>query len=138
MAPQKATRPAADLANGPCAIVPAWTAERRAAYSDPEFLQVAPIRVDVKLTASGRKWRASFDGKVLCTSTSPLVIAARVLIANGHDLHAIIEMFHRHVDTWALRGQLGAIAAIVLDGEKTLERPAKNGVPVRQMAGEAL
>jgi hypothetical protein len=92
--------------------------------------QDAPLRVVVKPTASG-KWRASFDGKALCTAAAPLVIAARVLIAKGTNPARTIEMWHRDADAWALRGQLGAVAAVRLDGEKQAKCRARNRVPVR-------
>ena len=42
-----------------------------------------PVRIIVMPTLSGRKWRASLDGNTLCVSASPLVAAARLLIAKG-------------------------------------------------------
>jgi hypothetical protein len=99
-------------------------------------LQIAaPIRIDVKPTASGRKWRVSLDGKALGASTSPLVMAARILIGKGVDPTRTVEMWHQHATAWALRGQIGSIAVIVLDGEKKPQDHAKNGPPMRQMAG---
>jgi hypothetical protein len=94
----------------------------------------APIRIDVKPTTSGRKWRAALDGKALCVSTSPLIASARILIAKGFDPARIIEMWHADSSTWALRGQLGAIAAVVLDGEGKAQRRAKNGLPMHSCA----
>jgi hypothetical protein len=93
----------------------------------PGLQIAAPIRIDVKPTASGRKWRVSLDGKALGASTSPLVTAARYLIGKGVDPGRTVEMWHQHADAWALRGQIGAIAAVVLDGEKRPQDHARNG-----------
>jgi hypothetical protein len=92
----------------------------------------APIRIDVSPTASGRKWRATIDGTKVCVAAAPMVKAARLLIAKSYDPSCIIEMSHKHAAAWALRGQLGAVAAVVLDGERTARRRAKNGPPVHQ------
>ena len=91
----------------------------------------APIRIDVAPTESGCKWRATFDGEVLCTAAAPLVKAARILIAKGYDPSCLIEMSHQHAAAWALRGKLGAVAATVLDGERKAQRNAKNDPPVQ-------
>jgi hypothetical protein len=71
-----------------------------------------PIRIDVAPTESGRKWRATFDGKVLCTSASPLITSARLLVANGVDPNRTIEMWHQHADAWALRALLRVAAGM--------------------------
>jgi hypothetical protein len=93
-------------------------------------LQVAgPIRIDVAPTAHG-KWRAAFNGETLCTTAAPMVKAARILIAKSYDPSCIIEMWHQNAEAWVLRGQLGAVATTLLDGE-TAARPAKNGPPAR-------
>jgi hypothetical protein len=99
--------------------------------------QDAPLRLVVKPTASG-KWRASFDGKALCTAAAPLVIAARVLIAKGANPACTIEMWHRDADTWALQGQLGAVAVVRLHGERKAAYPARNGSPVDLCDGRAI
>jgi hypothetical protein len=78
----------------------------------------APIRIIVASTLNGRKWRASVDGETLCVSASPLVRSARILIAKGYDPSSIVELWHQHATAWALRGMLGAVAAVVLDGER--------------------
>ena len=91
----------------------------------------APIRIVIAPTASGRKWVSSLNDKTLCISASPLVMASRLLIAQRFDPNSIIEMWHQHSNAWALRGELGAVAAVVLDGEKKPPQPAKNAPPVR-------
>ena len=91
--------------------------------------QLAPVRISITTTASGRKWRASFNGETLCVSASPLVTSARILIAKGIDPYRTVEMWHQHANSWSLRGQLGEVAASLVDGE-TATRPAKNRVPV--------
>ena len=88
-----------------------------------------PLQIWITTTASGRKWRASLDGKTLCVSASPLIKSARILIAKGVDPDRTIEMWHRRANSWALRGQLGKVAATRIDGE-TATRPAKNRAPV--------
>jgi len=99
---------------------------------------VAPLRITIAPTASGRKWRASLDGRILCEAAAPLVAAARLLIREGVDPARIIEMWHQHSNAWALRGELGAVAAVVLDGEKKPAQPAKNAPPVRSNGTTAL
>jgi hypothetical protein len=94
-------------------------------------LDFPTIRIIVVPTPSGRKWRATFEGAVLCTSSSPLVISARTLLAKGHDASHIVEMWHANATAWALRGSLGSVAAVILDGERNAQGPAKNGPPVR-------
>jgi hypothetical protein len=89
----------------------------------------SPNRLQVTPTASGRKWRASLNGTTLCVSASPLITSARILIAKGFDPTCVIEMWHDRADAWSLRGQLGAVAATLADGE-TAKRPAKNRAPV--------
>jgi len=100
--------------------------------------QLAPVRISITTTASGRKWRASLDDKTLCVSASPLIKSARILIAKGLDPTRTIEMWHQHADAWSLRGQLGEVAASLVDGE-TAKRPAKNkaSVDFRGMAATA-
>ena len=97
----------------------------------------APIRIVIAPTASGRKWVSSLNDKTLCISASPLVMASRLLIAERFDPNSIIEMWHRHADAWALRGRLGAVAAVIIDGEKKPTqwsriggRAARNGQPI--------
>jgi hypothetical protein len=92
--------------------------------------QLAPLRILITPTASGRKWRASHDGETLCVSASPFITSARLLIAKGIDPNRTIEMWRDHADTWSLRGQLGAVAATLIDGEKA-SRSAKNRLLVR-------
>lgn len=98
--------------------------------ADASSKQVAPMRIIVTLTTSGRKWRATLGGRVLCTSAAPLVKSARVLIAEDFGPNLVIEMWRAGTDAWALRGRLGVAAATLLDGE-TAAPHAKNGVPVR-------
>jgi len=89
----------------------------------------APIRIDVSPMARG-KWRATtVGGETLCIAAAPLVKAARILIAKGYDPSSIVELWHQHATAWALRGMLGAVAAVVLDGERKVTQPTKNGPP---------
>jgi hypothetical protein len=112
---------------GGCQIDPVRTPERQR-IQDQRL--VTPIRIDVAPMAHG-KWRATFDGKTLCQATAPMVKAVRILSAEGYDPSSIIEMWHQRAEAWSLRGQLGAVAAVVLDGERTAKRRAKNGPPAR-------
>ena len=88
-----------------------------------------PLQIWITTTPSGRKWRASLNGETLCVSASPLITSARILIAKGIDPIRTIEMWREHADAWSLRGQLGEVAASLVDGE-TATRPAKNRAPV--------
>jgi hypothetical protein len=88
------------------------------------------IRITIGPPLNRRKWRASLDGGTLCVSASPLVTSARILIARGYNPSCIVELWHQHAPSWAMRGKLGAVADTLLDGE-TATRPAKNAPPVR-------
>jgi hypothetical protein len=142
VSPVKATRPAADCtANGPRRDDLAGSQIGLVATPECPHLQGqrldASIRVDVAPTESGSKWRAILDGKVLCTSASPLITSARILVENGVDPNRIIEMWHQHGEAWALRGRLGRVAATLIDGEKAT-RPAKNRALARFPATSAV
>ena len=94
--------------------------------------QGAPMRISI--TPSGRKWRASLDGKTLCVSASPLIKSARILIAKGVDPNRSIQMWHQRANSWALRCLLGKVAATRMEGEVTPKKPAQkasNGPPMR-------
>jgi hypothetical protein len=94
----------------------------------------APMRIMVEPTATGRKWRALFDGKQVCISAWPFVMAARQLLAAGHPPDTLLEMWRPGATEWALRGRLGAVAATVIEGE-TASRRAINGPPMRVLGG---
>ena len=89
----------------------------------------APLRIVIEATASGRKWTARLDDRVLWVTASPFVKSARLLLDEGYSADAVIEMWRPNTDEWALRGRLGAAAATVIDGE-TGSRSAKNGSAV--------
>lgn len=97
------------------------------------------VRIFIAPTACGRKCRASLDGETICVSTSPLITSARILVDKGFDPNCVIEMWRDNADAWSLRGQIGAVAATLIDGE-TAERRAKNRVPIHfpGMAATAL
>jgi hypothetical protein len=114
-------------------IGPVNTTERERLQDRP---LASPIRIDVAPMAHG-KWRATFNGKTLCIVAAPMVKAARILIARGHDPARIIELWHVDADGWALRGRLGPVAATLIDGEKAT-RPAKNRVLARFPATPAV
>jgi hypothetical protein len=88
-----------------------------------------PLRLLVKPTASGRKWRATIDGMVVCVSAWPFVQSARILLEKGYPANVVIEMWRTDATEWALRGRLGAVAATVIEGEKAASR-AKKASPV--------
>ncbi len=98
----------------------------------------APLRIVIEPTASGRKWTAHLDDRVLCVTAWPFVKSGRLLLAEGHPAASVIEMWRPNTDEWALRGRLGAAAATVIDGE-TGSRSAKNGSPARdhEQGGQA-
>jgi hypothetical protein len=113
---------------------------RRTTASDPEIVAhaspttparpAAQLQIVIEPTASGRKWTARLDDRVLCVTAWPLVKSARLLLAEGYPADTVIEMWRPNTDEWALRGRLGAAAATVIDGE-TGSRSAKNGAPAR-------
>jgi hypothetical protein len=108
---------------------------RQATTTAKNFRQAAAsaaaIRVTVTPTDSGRKWRAVVAGKALCVAAAPLVHSARILLANGRDPSATLELWHQRAECWALRGRLGAVAATPLEGERRASRRATNRVAVR-------
>ncbi len=89
-----------------------------------------PLRIVIEPTESRRKWSARLGDRVLCRSASPFVMSARMLLHEGYPPDALVEVWRRNVDAWAMRGRLVAVAATLIDGE-TASRRAKNGVPVR-------
>jgi len=86
--------------------------------------------LQIVVTPSGRKWVARIGDRVICRSTWPFVMSARAVLAEGYPADAVIEMWHAGTDSWALRGQLGAVAAVRVDGEKA-PYPARKGAPAR-------
>jgi hypothetical protein len=98
--------------------------------------QAAAFRVTIAPIASGRKWRATFNGETLCIAAAPMVASARILIAKGYDPSSVVELWHQHADAWALRGKLGAVAATILDGERKAQRHARNE-PLAPSSGKA-
>lgn len=84
------------------------------------------LRIVIEPTASGRKWIARLGGRVLCIAAALFVQSARVLLAEGWSPDTWIEMWRPGSTEWALRGRVGLVAAVVLDGE----RIAKNDPPV--------
>ena len=101
-------------------------------------LQVAAaIRIEIAPTAHA-KWRATFNGETLCIVAAPMVKAARILIGRGHDPACIVELWHIDAAEWALRGKLGAVAEVILDGERMAQRCARNRPPVRSVRKPAV
>jgi hypothetical protein len=113
-------------------IGPVNTTERERLQDRP---LASPIRIDVARMGHG-KWRATLNGRTLCTAAAPMVQAARILIVNGVDSSSVIEMWHQHADAWALRGKLSAVAATILDGERKAQRHTRNR-PLAPSSGKA-
>ena len=104
---------------------------KSAAHASPATLaQSAALRIVIEPTASGRKWTASFNDRMLCVTAWPFVKLARLLLAEGYPADATVEMWRPNTDEFALRGHLGTVAATVIDGE-TASPCAKNGSPAR-------
>jgi hypothetical protein len=94
---------------------------------------IGPLRILIEPTASGTKWVARLGDRVLCIAAAPFVHSARVLLGEGYHPDKWIEMWRPNTQEWALRGRIGPIAAVLLDGETEASR-AKNGSPVRETA----
>jgi hypothetical protein len=77
----------------------------------------APLRIVIEPTASGRKWTARLGGRVLCVSAWPFVKSARLLLAEGYPADTVVEVWRPNAAEWAMRGNLGAVAATLIDGE---------------------
>jgi hypothetical protein len=88
------------------------------------------LQIFVSPTLRGRKWRATLASRTVCIATAPLITSARILISEGADPNCIIEMWHVGALTWALRGELGGVAATLMDGE-TASGAAKKRRSVR-------
>jgi hypothetical protein len=102
----------------------------------------AALRIVIKPTLNGRKWIARLGDKILCVSTSPFVMSARVLITAGYPADTVIEMWRPNTDEWALRGRLEVVAGTRLEGEaeevsQKASRRARNESPVRDLEPEA-
>ncbi len=82
--------------------------ESRVSFRDSRAFGLLQI---VVTPSGGRKWRASFGARTLCTSASPFVTASRILMAECFGPDCVIEMWH------ARRHHLGAT------------RPSRRGRP---------
>ena len=81
------------------------------------------LRIVIEPTTSGRKWIARLDDRVLCIAAAPFVQSARALLAEGYPADAVIEMWRPHTTECALRGRLRAVAATMMDGERSASTP---------------
>jgi hypothetical protein len=88
------------------ALDEAATAERPALVIVVSTVR-APGRFEARL--------AGTDNLLVASSRQPLVDAARVLIAHGHDPGAAVVMKHRGSDTVALSARLGIAAGLAVD-----------------------
>jgi hypothetical protein len=78
------------------------------------------------------RFRASLGDRVLCESRTPLLGAARVLLAEGVDPATPLAMRHRTSDTIAMRSTVGAAARLSVD------EYGPRFVPYREMTVEAI
>lgn len=70
-----------------------------------------------------------FDGRYLGRSTTPLLTAARILLAEGLPPETPIEMRHQCSTTISLRSTIGAAAKLEVNNERFAPyRPKKGGV----------
>jgi hypothetical protein len=83
----------------------------------------APLRIVIEATASGRKWIARLDDRVLCVSAWPFVKSARLLLAESYPADTAVEIWRPDVAEWAMRGRLGAVAATIIEGERRRAAP---------------
>jgi hypothetical protein len=67
---------------------------------------------------SGGRHAAKLDGRLLCTSATPFCEAARVLLAEGVDPDARIEMRHAGRDTVILSGTVRAAARLTVSNDR--------------------
>ena len=93
--------------------------------------QADALRIIIEPTKNGRKWTARIGDRVLCVAAAPFVKSARLLLAEGCPAETVIEMWRPGTNAWALRGRVGPVASVVLDGEK-VPRRAKNGSLTRE------
>ena len=70
---------------------------------------------------------ARCDGRYLVTSTCPFIDGCRVLLAWGYDPEANVVMRHIGSDTAALRGRIGVVASVEINGHGTGFRRARAG-----------
>ena len=82
-----------------------------------------PLRIVIEATASGRKWIARLDDRVLCVSAWPFVKSARLLLAESYPADTVVEIWRPNAAEWAMRGRLGAVAAMIIEGETTRAAP---------------
>ena len=68
------------------------------------------------------RFEARLDGRLLCTSQTPYLDAARVLIAHDHDPNETLAMYRTGQTEPALTGRLGEAAGLAIHGGRTRER----------------
>jgi len=80
------------------------------------------IILDVQETEKRRgRFYGWIDGKLVVTSTTPFLSAARVLLAQGLDPATVLQMRHRKTETDSLRGPMGEAAKLAVN--ETGSRP---------------
>jgi hypothetical protein len=98
------------------------------ARPSPRAHLVRPMKATLRLDVSHSSGSAgTFDirlgDRLVCTSETPLLTAARVLLAEGVDPNTILEMFWPGRDDWALRGSVRRLARLTV-------RHGRFGTPV--------
>lgn len=69
----------------------------------------------ITLSPAGRgRFRASLGSRILCTSDTPFLSAARVLMRDGVDPSTPLEMTREGSDTVDLRSTVGAAARLTV------------------------
>ncbi len=98
----------------------------------PPVGPTAPLQIVISPTESRRKWSARLGDPVLCRSASPFVMSARMLLHEGYPPDALVEVWRRNADAWAMRGRL--VAPAVKAGLKIIEDGVRrrNQPPPRQ------
>lgn len=75
------------------------------------------------------RFAAHYDGRLLCTSRTPFLSAARVLLAEGHDPAIKIAMRHAGSDTDCLTSTIGVAAQLTVNETANAPRFAPYSKP---------
>jgi hypothetical protein len=94
------------------------------------------LRLTIIPDGNGR-WRAYLAGELISHASSPFIHSARILLSRGHHELAVLELWHRGAEHWALRGRLGEVAAHRMEGERKAPESTRNTALVRPLFGAA-
>lgn len=73
------------------------------------------MRIEIEEIENRGRYRAWFQGELICKSTlTPLLSAARVLMARGADPNEMIEMVRRGKDRVDMFGRVGEMAKLAV------------------------